>query len=239
MSDELICVRCGSTTTLTADGLVDRGAVPMCVKCLARLRTEKKKLEGRFLGLPRIEAAMTEVLSALKEEFGINPSDDNFADTPKRVARAYYEIFEGMVDTENEIAKILATAYPEKYDEMIVVGPIETFAVCPHHLLPVEVITHVGYVPDGKVLGISKLARLVQVLSARPILQEKLTIDITDKLSNVLKAKGAACVIKARHFCMCMRGAKSKGSWTTTSSVAGVMLSKPEARSEFLDLVKL
>lgn len=232
------CIRCGSVTKLQTH-LTDRPVLSMCVKCQARLRTETKKLEGRFTGLPRVEKAVKDMLEAFRDEFGIDPTDENFRDTPKRVARAYYEIFEGLVDTESEVSKILGTAYTEEYDEMIVVGPIEAFGVCPHHLLPVEIIAHVGYVPDGKVLGLSKLARLVQVLSARPILQEKLTIDITDKLKNVLKAKGAACVIQARHFCMCMRGVKSRNSWTTTSSLVGVLRTKPEARAEFLRISKI
>ncbi len=210
----------------------------VCARCGSKLSREGEKLHGRFFGLRRIEEAVKEILLSLQEEFGIDPKDENFKDTPKRVARAYYEIFEGMSDTEEEIKHILGTAYKEKYDEMIVVGPVETFAVCPHHLLPVEVIAFVGYIPNGQMLGISKLARLVQVLSSRPILQEKLTIDVTDKLMTVLKAKGAACVIRARHMCMCMRGAKERHAWTTTSSMVGALLKKPEARAEFLQLVK-
>lgn len=198
---------------------------------------EEKKLRNRAFGLPKVEKAITDLLTALAEEYGIDPKDENFIGTPKRVSRLFCEIFEGMVDTENEVEEILSAAYEQKYDEMVTVGPIETFAVCPHHLLPVEVISYVGYIPNGKVLGLSKLARLVQLLSAQPILQEKLTVDITDKLMDVLGAKGAGCVIRARHFCMCMRGARSRNSWTATSSMVGVLRDKPEARQEFLALV--
>lgn len=237
MTTKSTCDRCGTDKDVDDRTTVDRKIVHICPKCNYKLSQELKKVTGRFFGLSRVEKAMKEILGGLSEEFGVDLNDENFRDTPHRVARAYYEIFEGMANTKNKVEEILGTTFPAKYDEMVMVGPVDTWSVCPHHFLPVEVRAWVGYVPNGKMLGLSKLARLVQTLAAAPLLQEKLTTDITGSLMGVLQPKGAACLIKARHLCMAMRGAKSNRAWTKTSSLTGVMLKKPEARAEFFALV--
>lgn len=210
---------------------------------------ECQKLRRRIFGIKKVEEGVKLILDGLKDEFGIDPHDENFKDTPARVSRAYAEIFSGMVDTEVQVKHILGTAYSSQLDEMVLVGPINVFSFCPHHLLTVEMIVHVAYVPQGKVLGLSKLARLTQVLAARPLLQEQLTEDITSALMGDqhtknfqsgpgLLAKGAACTVRGRHMCMATRGAKADAAWTTTSSMKGVFLSEAEARAEFFSLVK-
>lgn len=200
-----------------------------------KFRTESAKLKSRIYGIPMVTKGIEMVLEGLKDEFGIDPEDENFKDTPARVSRAYAEIFSGMAGTKDQVKGILSTAYKSDLNEMVIVGPVNVFSFCPHHLLPVEMIIHVAYVPKGKVLGLSKLARLSQILGARPALQEDTTRDIADALMLGLKPKGAACSIKGRHFCMAMRGAKADVAWTVTNSMEGVFLEKQNgARAEFL-----
>lgn len=204
-----------------------------------KFRIETAKLKSRVYGIPKVTEGVKLILEGLKDEFGIDPTDENFKDTPARVSRAYAEIFAGMAATQDQVNGILKTAYKSDLNEMVIVGPVNVFSFCPHHLLPVEMIIHVAYVPKGKVLGLSKLARLSQILGARPALQEDTTRDIAEALMRGLKPKGAACSIKGRHFCMAMRGAKADAAWTTTNSMEGVFLEKQNgARQEFLSFVK-
>ena len=121
---------------------------------------------------------------------------------------------------------------------MVIIKDIHTYSMCPHHLLPVEMIIHVGYVPKGKVLGLSKIPRLVELYARRPVLQEQLAVDIADSMMYYLKPLGVAVVIKGRHYCMIMRGVQKRESWTITSCVRGVFRDpKEKARDEFLKLI--
>lgn len=191
-----------------------------------------------------IEAGMHLILLGLQQRFGLDIDDPNFADTPKRVSRMYDEIFSGVKDTEEQVKTILASSFPSNYDQMILVRDIETFSMCPHHFLPVHYHISVAYIPagdakgSGKVLGISKLARLVEILAKRPVLQEQLTDDITRYLMTLKGCRGAACIVKGTHYCMVMRGVKKPTATTITSSLKGVFLDKPEARQEFLELTR-
>lgn len=191
-------------------------------------------------GLDKIEAAMGLVLEGMQEAFGIDPNDPNFVDTPARVRRSYQEIFSGLANTEQQVKKILSSAFPCQSSEMVVVKDIRVFSMCPHHLLPVDYTIHVGYIPSvgGKVLGISKLPRLVEVLAKRPVLQETLVFDITSHLSSVAGVAGAACLAFGKHYCMAMRGAKQADAVTRTSSMTGLFLDDPMVKEEFLMLVK-
>lgn len=181
-----------------------------------------------------IEKATKDLLKAL----GLNLKDPNFTETPQRVGRSYKEILHGLEDIKVEVEKLFSKSFPSENDEMVIIKNIVTYSMCPHHLLPVEMTVHVGYVPRNKVLGLSKIPRLVDLYARRPVLQEDLAVDITDSLMYHLKPQGAMAVIEARHFCMVMRGVKARESQAITSCVRGVFRDpKEQAREEFLKLI--
>jgi GTP cyclohydrolase I len=172
----------------------------------------------------------------MEREFGLDARGPNFIDTPERVARAYSEMFSGMMENGKAVKEILSKTFPSKSSEMVTVGPIRVWSVCPHHLLGVDLKVWVAYIPNKKVLGLSKLARLAEIVAKKPALQEDTTIEIAQLLQKGLKPKGAACYIRGRHLCMEMRGVK-KEALTTTTSLQGVFF-KPEVRAEFLAAVR-
>jgi GTP cyclohydrolase I len=176
----------------------------------------------------------------MQQAFGIDVSNENFTETPSRVRRAYSEIFAGAARTEEKVSKILASGFPCQSSEMVIVRDVRVFSMCPHHLLPVDYNIHVAYIPSvgGRVLGISKLPRLVELLAKRPVLQEELVFDVTNKLMTVAGVEGAACLAYGTHYCMAMRGAKQENAVTITSSMTGLFMDDPAVRSEFLSLVK-
>lgn len=184
-----------------------------------------------------VENSTREMLEALKE-FGLDPEDPNFIETPARVARAYVEIFAGLMEGEGVVDQILQKTFPfpKEHSEMIIVGPVNVWTVCAHHLLPVELNIWLGYLPKESVLGLSKLARLAEILSKKPGLQEDVTSEIADALYSKLNSHGSGCLIRGRHLCMAMRGVK-KDSITTTTQLRGDFL-KPEVRAEFLATIR-
>ncbi|NYJ06066.1 GTP cyclohydrolase I FolE [Petropleomorpha daqingensis] len=181
---------------------------------------------------PRAEAAIRELLIAVGED----PDRPGLKDTPARVARAYTEIFAGLWQDPGEI---LATTFDEDHDELVLVKDIPMYSTCEHHLVPFHGVAHIGYIPgaDGKVTGLSKLARLVEVYARRPQVQERMTSQIADALSDVLKPRGVLVVIEAEHLCMAMRGIRKPGSRTVTSAVRGIFRSNQSTRSEAMSLV--
>jgi GTP cyclohydrolase I len=190
-------------------------------------------LETRKLFFQKeVAEAFGQILSAFEKWGGLDPTGPNFLDTPQRIARAYAEIFDGLFDDGEAVNQILSRTFPAKSDEMITVGPIQVWSMCPHHFLPVQMKVWVAYIPEKKVLGLSKLARLVELVAKKPALQEDTTVEIAQKLQDGLQPKGAACVIKGRHLCMEMRGVK-KDAITTTTSLQRVFF-QPEVRAEFL-----
>lgn len=225
------CARCSNSLVA--------GDKEYCSKCKRRLERELQNTEKKFKGLATVEKGVKLILDGLHEGFGLDLTDGNFTDTPKRVARAYSEIFEGLANTDEEVEKILESTFEEKHSQMIMVSGIHTYSMCPHHLLPVELRASVAYLPNGRVLGISKLSRLTTLLSARPVLQEALTDDIANKLMKCLKPKGAAVVIQARHFCMIMRGAKQIKSCTSTSAMLGAFQDDQSLKGEFFKMIGL
>lgn len=183
-----------------------------------------------------VKQAILDIINSLhKWTNKVSPNDPNFKETPRRVARAYSEIFGGLFEDGETIREILSKTFPAKSDEMITVGPIEVWSFCAHHFLPVHMHVWVSYVPKGKVLGLSKLARLAELCAKKPGLQEDVTTDIADLLFKHLKPKGAACLIRGRHLCMEMRGVK-KNAVTTSTALRGAFF-KPEVRQEFMDAV--
>lgn len=168
---------------------------------------------------------------------GENPNREGLLDTPKRVIKSYGELFAGYAVDPKEI---LSTTFEEVggYDEMIVLRDIEFTSHCEHHMLPFTGRAHIAYIPTNKVVGLSKLARLVDVYAKRLQIQEKMTAEIASALSDVLKPKGVAVVINATHMCMTMRGVRKPGSLMQTSHLTGLFKSDPRTRQEFFSLLK-
>lgn len=184
----------------------------------------------RRIDTDRIEAAVHEMLLAIGED----PDREGLAETPRRIAESYAEIFAGItVDPES----LLKVGFEEGHDEMVVLRDIPFFSMCEHHFLPFHGLAHVAYVPRGRVVGISKIARLVDALARRPQLQERLTGQVADTLMRALEPDGAAVAVEAEHLCMTMRGVKKPGSRMVTSAMRGTFQTQPDTRAEFLALV--
>lgn len=180
--------------------------------------------------LPRIEAAVREILDAVGED----PNRDGLLDTPGRVARMYAELFSGL---HQEPGRHLERVFEETYDEMVLVRDISFNSMCEHHLLPFMGVAHVGYIPNGKVAGLSKLARVVEEVSKRPQVQERMTHTIADLMSSELNAKGVIVVLEAEHSCMTIRGIRKPGSLTITSAVRGLFRTSDSTRDEAMALI--
>ena len=180
--------------------------------------------------VPRIERAVREILLAVGED----PDREGLLKTPNRVARAYGELMAGL---RSDPRQHLKTVFHERYDEVVLLRDIEFHSLCEHHLLPFTGKAHVAYLPDGKVVGLSKLARLVEGFARRPQVQERLTGQIADALMEELNPIGAACVIEAVHTCMTIRGAKKHGSAMVTSALRGIFKENPASRAEVLALM--
>ncbi|MGA8847924.1 MAG: GTP cyclohydrolase I FolE [Nocardioides sp.] len=180
----------------------------------------------------RAAAAVRELLIAIGED----PDREGLRQTPARVARAYAELTAGLRQTAEDV---LTTTFDIGHDEMVLVRDIELWSMCEHHLVPFTGVAHVGYIPatSGKITGLSKLARLVDVYAKRPQVQERLTTQVADSLMSILDARGVVVVIEAEHLCMTMRGVKKAGARTITSAVRGVMLSNPATRAEAMALI--
>ncbi|GAA4806288.1 GTP cyclohydrolase I FolE [Tomitella cavernea] len=180
----------------------------------------------------RAEAAVRELLLAVGED----PDREGLRETPARVARAYREVFDGLF---SEPDSVLDTVFDEGHQEMILVRDIPVYSTCEHHLVPFHGVAHVGYIPgeSGKVTGLSKLARVVDLYAKRPQVQERLTSDIADALVRKLQPRAAIVVIEAEHLCMSMRGIRKPGATTTTSAVRGLFKTSAVSRGEVLDLI--
>jgi GTP cyclohydrolase I len=183
-----------------------------------------------MVDLPRIEAAVREILAAVGED----PDRDGLLETPARVARMYAELFTGLREDPKQHLKKF---FIEKYDEVVLVKDISFNSVCEHHLLPFMGVAHIGYLPNGRVIGLSKLARVVEVVSRRPQVQERMTETIADLLVSELDAKGVAVVVEATHTCMTIRGIRRPGSLCVTSAMRGIFRSHLSSRSEVMTLI--
>ena len=178
----------------------------------------------------RIERAVREILAAVGED----PDREGLLETPARVARMYAEMFSGL----HQDPKVhLQKAFTEKYDEIVLVRDISFTSMCEHHLLPFTGRAHIGYLPDGRVLGLSKLGRIVEVVSHRPQVQERMTEQLADLLVEDLGAKGVAVVVEASHSCMTIRGIRKPGSLCVTSAMKGVFRSNVSSRAEVMSLI--
>ena len=179
----------------------------------------------------RIAAAIREILIAIGED----PDRDGLVKTPARVARMYEELFAGLSGEPDEY---LETTFEHAHDEMIVVRDIPFYSICEHHLLPFFGSAAVGYIPNERIVGISKLARVVEHLARRPQVQERLTCQVADRIEQVLDPVGVAVTIQAEHTCMTMRGVKKPGSRMVTSVTRGAFRNNPATRAEFFDAVQ-
>jgi GTP cyclohydrolase IA len=179
----------------------------------------------------RVVAAVREILIGIGE----NPERDGLRDTPQRVARAYQEMFQGL---RQEPESVLTTVFDLGHDEFVLVKDIEVWSCCEHHLVPFTGVAHVGYIPniDGRITGLSKLARLVDLFAKRPQVQERLTTQIAESLERILEPRGVIVVVECEHLCMTMRGVRKPGSKTITSAVRG-QLRDPATRAEAMQLI--
>jgi GTP cyclohydrolase I len=189
------------------------------------------------LNAPETKEAMANVRSILRY-IGDDPDREGLLDTPKRVIKAWHEHFWGYKeDPMTALARTFTEI--EGYDELVLLQDIDVHSHCEHHMVPFVGKAHVGYIPNGRVVGLSKLARVVDIFAKRLQVQEKLTAQIAGAIWKALQPHGVAVVIQARHFCMCYRGVKQASAITTTSKLHGIFLENPAARAEFFTLLNV
>ena len=200
---------------------------------MSRIKSSPTKLDGHAVrGLERMESHVRDIL----EDLGEDPKREGLQRTPHRVAKALRELTSGYaVDVDAMINNALFT---ECYDEMVLVRDIAFYSMCEHHMLPFFGRAHVAYLPEKKIVGLSKIPKLVEVFARRLQVQERMTRQIADTLDKKLQPRGVGVILEARHMCMEMRGAESHSSPTTTSAMLGVFQKDARTRKEFLDLVK-
>lgn len=189
--------------------------------------TEKNEVKIDF---ERIERAVNEILLAVGED----PNREGLVDTPKRVARMYAELLAGHHHSPDDHVE---RVFHENYDEIVLLRDIPFYSMCEHHMMPFIGKAHVAYLPDGKVLGLSKIARILDCFAKRLQVQERLTSQVADFFMDKLKPRGVAVVIEASHSCMTIRGAMKPGSAMVTSALRGIFIRDPKSRSEVLGLM--
>ena len=183
------------------------------------------------MDMKKIEKAVKMILEAIGEDV----NRQGIKETPKRVAKMYSEIFSGLTEDPH---KVLGKVFKEEFDELVLIKDIPFYSMCEHHLLPFYGKAHIAYLPDGnKVVGISKIARLVDVFAKRPQLQERITNQIADTIMETLTPQGTMVVIEAEHLCMIMRGIKKPGTKIVTSAMRGIFLRDIRTRTEALNLI--
>ena len=181
---------------------------------------------------PELEAGVRKVLQLLGE----NPGRDGLLDTPKRVSRALHFLTSGYGLSVSDV--VSDALFEEQCEEMVIVKDVEFYSLCEHHILPFYGRAHIGYLPKGRVIGLSKIARVVDVFARRLQVQERLTTQIASGLQDVLDAHGVAVVLEASHFCMIMRGVQKQNSKTVTSSMLGAFRDDSRSRAEFMELIR-
>ena len=179
---------------------------------------------------------LRELVTQLLTELGEDPAREGLRRTPERVATSLRFLTSGYARDPREA--IGGAIYREKYNEMVMVKDIDLFSLCEHHLLPFYGRCHVAYLPDGKILGLSKVPRIIEIFSRRLQVQERLTVQIADTLMEALQPLGVAVVIEALHLCMAMRGVEKQHAYTVTSAMVGVFQSDQNTRGEFLSLLR-
>ncbi len=200
---------------------------------MAKTNADKNaEAEAKYsdVDFPRLRAAVKEILAAVGED----PEREGLLETPSRVSRMYAELFCGLhTDPSDHLKKV----FHETYDELVLVRDITFNSMCEHHLLPFMGKAHIGYIPKGKITGLSKLARVVEDISHRPQVQERMTHAIADLISEELDAKGVIVVVEAVHTCMTIRGVRKPGALTVTSAVRGLLKDNLSSRAEAMALI--
>ncbi len=186
---------------------------------------------GPPMDFERIRRAVREILIAVGED----PDREGLLETPDRVARMYAEVFSGL---HSDPAQYLQKTFTQKHDEMVLVKDIEFASCCEHHLLPFTGKAHIGYLPDGKVVGLSKLARVVETIARKPQVQERMTEDLAELIMRELAPRGVGVIIEASHSCMTIRGVRKPESITITSALRGLFKTNATTRGEFMALVQ-
>jgi GTP cyclohydrolase I len=179
----------------------------------------------------RIEHAVREIIAAIGED----PEREGLRDTPRRIASMYAELFSGI---GCDPCALLSTGFDEAHEEMVILKDIPFHSLCEHHFAPFQGVVHIGYIPNGRVAGLSKLARVVEAFARRPQVQERLTTQVAECIVSCLQADGVAVVIEAEHACMTIRGVKKPGTRVVTSAMRGQFRKSSISRSEFLSLVQ-
>jgi GTP cyclohydrolase I len=193
--------------------------------------SNKSRRKNSLIDKAKIEKAVAAIIEAIGE----HPKREGLVGTPKRIADMYAEVFGGINEDPGEELRV---GFEEGHQEMVILKDIPFYSMCEHHFLPFHGLAHVGYIPNGRVVGASKIGRVVEILARRPQLQERLTTQIANTIVSVLEPKGVAVVIQAEHLCMTMRGVKKPGSNIVTSAMRGLFQKNPLTRSEFLLLIQ-
>jgi GTP cyclohydrolase I len=197
-------------------------------RVLSSLATEQKETVT--------EAQMMQAVRTLLIGLGEDPDREGLKDTPKRVMKALQFLTKGYHESLDELLN--GAVFTEDANEMVLVRDIDIFSSCEHHILPIIGRAHVAYIPNGKVIGLSKIARICEMYARRLQVQERLTVQIADALQRLLKPQGVAVVIEATHMCMVMRGVQKPGSWTVTSAMHGIFAEDVQTRKEFMNLIQ-
>ncbi|NCR41220.1 MAG: GTP cyclohydrolase I FolE [Microcystis aeruginosa W13-11] len=182
------------------------------------------------------EAEMMQAVRTLLLGLGEDPDREGLRDTPKRVVKALKFLTSGYQQSLDELLN--GAVFHENANEMVLIRDIDIFSSCEHHILPIIGRAHVAYIPNGKVIGLSKIARICEMYARRLQVQERLTAQIADALLGLLQPQGVAVVIEATHMCMVMRGVEKPGSWTSTSAVRGIFADSAKTRQEFMSLIR-
>jgi GTP cyclohydrolase I len=185
---------------------------------------------------PVSEAEMIQAVRTLLLGLGEDPDREGLRDTPKRVVKALNFLTSGYQQSLDELLN--GAVFHEDANEMVLIRDIDIFSSCEHHILPIIGRAHVAYIPNGKVIGLSKIARICEMYARRLQVQERLTAQIADALQGLLQPQGVAVVIEATHMCMVMRGVQKPGSWTSTSAVRGIFADSAKTRQEFMSLIR-
>ncbi len=203
-----------------------------CVHSNETRQVRRALLTESSVDLAAIKSAVRTILRAVGED----PDRDGLLETPRRVAKMYAEMFSGL---QLDPGRHLEVTFAETYDEIVLVRDIPFTSMCEHHLLPFRGVAHVAYIPNGRVTGLSKLARVVEEVSRRPQVQERMTQTVADLIEDRLGSKAVGVIIKAEHSCMSIRGIRKTGSLTVTSTMRGSFRSDPASRAELMSLINM
>jgi GTP cyclohydrolase IA len=196
----------------------------------------RSKVIATTAEMPVTEAEMMQAVRTLLLGMGEDPDREGLIDTPKRVVKSLKYLSSGYQQSLDELLN--GAVFHEEANEMVLVRDIDLFSSCEHHILPIIGRAHVAYIPNGKVIGLSKIARICEMYARRLQVQERLTAQIADALQGLLQPMGVAVVVEATHMCMVMRGVQKSGSWTVTSAMKGVFGEDAKTRQEFMNLIR-